>query len=207
MKKVLCILLVSMLFILSGCSDAKKVSTKENKESQTDAADIAENEEKPMNGVFRYANWGDSMETVEEREVEKLELKEEDGLMYGNIKLLTYNVDAFYFFEDNKFKEGFYDITDTHTNENKYIDDFKNINEVLIEKYGEPLVNEEKWIRDILKSDPGLAMYYGDVTYRTLWEFDNLTIFHMLYSDNFKISHGIFYSNPNDPEKKNTSGL
>lgn len=167
-------------------------------------------EQKVMDGVFRYANWGDSMEKIEKLEdaeyVEKAGDASKSCLVYA-AKLAACDANALYFFENNQFVNGLYIITDVHTNDTLHIDDFNSINDALIEKYGEPVVNNEKWMGDLFKDNPGMALYYGDVKYMAIWESENFVISHSLSSDNFEINHGILYSNPNAENKPDTSGL
>ena len=200
MKKLLSILLIIIVMCVSFAGCASTTPTVKESESSNQ-------NENQMDGVFRYANWGDSVETIEKKETNVADLKDNRGLLYKNVKLLTHNANAVYFFNNNGFKSGMYSIENTHTNENLYIDDFNSINKVLTQKYGEPTVNTVNWIRDVLKDDPGLALYYGDVEYVSIWELENLTVGHNLSCDNFEISHNIFYTNPDITVETDTSGL
>ncbi len=210
MKKLLAFLLVVTLsFSVVGCSNDEQTETGNTDIKQT--GNIGSNEppseEKPMNGVFRYANWGDSVDAIVRLEGDEYYAKTDEGLGYENIRLMTYNTSVTYIFNENGFCGGMYTIEDTHTNENSYIDDFNNINGSLIEKYGNPITNEVNWTREIFKNDPGLALRYGDVEYNTSWENDNIGVIHILSGDNYKIKHTILYFNPNDTTTNDTTGL
>lgn len=203
MKKIFALLLSFILCLsIVGCGNNEGT---EEKQKNTIVIDNAE--EKPMEGVFRYANWGDSMEKVESLEPVKCIAKGSSSLMYDNVELLTYTTNAFYFFGNKGLNKGMYSILNTHTNYNSYIDDFNNINNSLKEKYGEPFVDREEWTNDLLKRDPGIALYYGDVKYVSCWANDNVQIIHELSSDNFEIKHSIVYFDPNRETKTDTTGL
>jgi len=203
MKKFLCYIAAAVLVLcVGGCESESVVKNDETEAQPTEVA-----EQKTMEGVFRYANWGDSIDTIAEKEDAEFSLRDETLLLYKDMSLLNYDTDVAYYFDSNGFKAGIYTITDIHSNENSYIDDYKDINEALIEKYGEPAIDKENWIRDLLKSDPGLALGYGDVEYASLWNIDNLQIMHKLSGDNFEIKHIIFYGNPNNKSETDTTGL
>lgn len=161
----------------------------------------------PMEGVFRYANWGDDVETIAKLENKKYTYKDENNLLYKDIKLMRFATDVYYGFKDGKFNAGTYTIKETHTNQNLYIDDFYEINNALIEKYGQPTNNKENWRRNIFEDDPGLALYYGDVEYLTVWITDECAIMHGLRADNFEIKHSIAYLDQNNQNEIDTSGL
>lgn len=200
MKKLLCIALTLILcvsFIGCGTNDAVDNSTEID----------AENQEFEMDGVFRYANWGDSMEKVESKEPSPVAAKNERVILYENIDLLTYTTDVTYFFGDNGLDSGMYSITNTHTNANYYINDFSNVNKALTEKYGEPTIDEQKWYDDIMADDPASSLSFGYVEYVTCWKTDKAEIFHTLSGDNFEIQHSILYLAPNREDETDTTGL
>ncbi len=202
MRKIFALLLSFVLCLsVVGCGNNEET---EEKPKNTIVIDNAE--EKPMEGVFRYANWGDSIETVESLEPIRCVEKDERTLMY-EIKLLTYDAYAFYFFGGKGLISGMYSIIDTHTNYNSYIDDFNRIDDTLKEKYGEPSISKAEWLNDLLKDDPGIALYYGDVKYFSLWSNENVQILHELSSDNFEFKHNIVYFDPNRETKTDTTGL
>ena len=63
------------------------------------STNIAPNEsdnEMTMNGVFRYADWGDSLESIANLEKNKCIVKEKDLLAYEDVSLLTYNTKVVY---------------------------------------------------------------------------------------------------------------
>ena len=203
MKRIIIGILVIVLSLsVAGCENGRD-SDSYIKETQTDG----QGKEKAMNGIFRYANWGDSIDSVVELEGSNYIVKDAKGVMYDNIDLMGYNTEVIYLCGENGLYSGIYNITEEHSNENNYIDDFNKINESLKQKYGPPTTEQVNWVRDILKDDPGLALGYGDVEYTTAWESEDLTIIHYLEGDNFEIEHAIMYGNPKADAKSDTSGL
>lgn len=197
MKKLISAVLAAVILLaLFGCKTSETyIVSKENQE------------ETVMNGVFRYANWDDSLETVAGKEKEKCIVKADDAIAYDDVSLMTYNTKVAYFFEDGGFVSGFYEIKDAHTNDELYIDDFHNIDKALEEKYGEPIKQDEEWSNRILSDTPGLALFMGDVEYVSIWQNDNVKIMHKLSADNHEIEHIIFYNNPHKEVVRDTTGL
>ena len=202
MRKVAaCLIVVLLSTSVLGCRNVEHKKTDEAQSSPSYT------KKESMNGVFRYANWGDSAEAIVALEGKNYAIMDEAGIVYENIELLTYMTSVYYGFKNGEFNTGLYTITDVHTNQNLYIDDFRNINKALTEKYGEPFKDNEKWTRDLFEDDPGLALYYGDVEYLTVWTTDNLVVMHGLRADNFEIHHSIAYLDPNNTKETDTSGL
>lgn len=194
MKKILCACLLSVFVFLSGCGSATEETVDKN---VTD--------EKTMDGVFRYANWGDSKETIISIEGEPY-IVDDTQLVYIDVPLMTYKTVVGYFFNNKGFEGGIYTITDQHTNNQEYINDFKNVKNSLSEKYGNPYKESEEWLGDLYKDDPGMALYFGNLKYLDIYEGeDGLHVAHSLSCDNFKINHTIVYTTAN--KKVDKSGL
>ena len=98
-------------------------------------------------------------------------------------------------------------ITNSHTNFDFYIEDFKSLNESLKEKYGEPTIDDEIWYNDIMDNDPGNSLAFGYLEFVTYLETENTQIQHKLSGDNLGIRHDIFYFDPNREYKTDTTGL
>ena len=82
------------------------------------------------------------------------------------------------------------------SNKNDYIADYKNLKEILAEKYGSPLFDREVWKNELYRDDYqdwGLAISVGHLVYATQWETDKTYISILLQGDNFKINLGIYY--------------
>lgn len=207
MRRFICLFLAIAMCIISGCKKENSTGTK--KEDVQDNAQIIESvpdTKKNMDGVFRYANFGDDIEKVKASEGTPYE-ESNTILCYKDIKLMGFNTYTSYFFGDNGFMAGSYAINETHTNNTSYIEDFKEIKNALIEKYGKPNADDEKWSKELFKDDPGTALEYGILEFNVLWFLDNVTIVHTLNADNFKISHTIHYINPKEKIETDKTGL
>ena len=193
------IIICPLLLFVSGC--AGETTPQESQKVETQAT----NEE--MNGVFRYSNWGDTIEQVEKAEGSNYYTNGPELILYRDIKLLTYNTNTIYFFDENQLDSACYEITENHTNNELHIEDFEDIDKALQVKYGKPDIQEEEWYNDILKDTPGLALFMGDVKYVTIWQTDNAEIMHTLSADNNEVQHIIFYANPDKEYAIDTKGL
>lgn len=62
-----------------------------------------------------------------------------------------------------------YILTEEHSVDSLYIDDYNTFKQALTNKYGEPLLDNEKWTSDSKKSfyadDKGRALNYGYLSY------------------------------------------
>ena len=106
-------------------------------------------------------------------------------------------MNLYYLFDNNdKVYTAFYSFTETHTNKNKYIDDYDSLVSTLTEKYGKPIKNTSVWSDDLYKDSPsdyGFAVSLGHLIYASNWETDTTSIIHGLTGDNYKISHNLYY--------------
>lgn len=110
-----------------------------------------------------------------------------------------------YLFCDDGLYQVLYLSEETHTNDSLYIDDYEKFKEALTKKYGEPLVDREKWESDSKKSyyadRKGDALCYGYLTYLTGWTLDRMQIVMSMRADNYEISMFIVYqSNEISPD-------
>jgi len=145
---------------------------------------------------FRRVKWGMSKEEVKQSEGKEPVFEKEDGLGYKE-ELGGLDVVLFYYFRDNRLYQAAYSDMEKHTFRNKYIDDYKKFKELLIRKYGDPILDKQIWYDDLYKNDPsewGLAISIGHMKYMTAWQNDETTITLGLTGDNFKIDLFILYA-------------
>ena len=190
MKKLFALLMTAVLiFSFAGCCDCTQTGKSDTDVKQTENVSSGEpsGEEKPMNGVFRYANWGDSMKDVEDAEPFPCVGKNETGFTY-EVKLLTYNAEVFYIFDDNGFMMGTYKIFNSHVN------DFNKFKKLLTEKYGEPCADGED-----------LSEMFKDADESAIWENENVEIELYYFETSGNII--ILYTNPNEEMAVDTDGL
>jgi hypothetical protein len=144
---------------------------------------------------FRQTSWGMSKEEVKTIESAELDYESDDILGY-NVKIGIKNfLCGYYFLEDKLYRAG-YHYLDNHTNDNDYIVEYEELKELLIQKYGEPKIDEMIWKNDLFKDDVqhwGMAICMGHLKYHTTWENDTTVIGMILYGDNYEISLAIGY--------------
>lgn len=157
---------------------------------------------------FRKTNWGMSMEQVKAVEDAELfvEIENDTFLYYSGINIAGKDSVCLYFFLEDKLYNSGYVFNGEHSNKNLYIDDYKGLKEMLISKYGEPdnkkllsLYNrgEIYWTNDLYKDDKsnwGLAISKGDLSYISIWETSTTEIALVLDGDNYKIYLHIGYA-------------
>ena len=147
---------------------------------------------------FRKTNWGMSKEQVKATEDKKPDGESDiiNDVLYYKTKIGNNNFEYLYYFLEDKLYSGFYLFTGEHTNENLYIDDYEELKEILAKKYGKPIIDEVIWENDLYKDDKsewGIAISVGDLTYWALWETPTTEICLMLRGDNYEITLGITY--------------
>ena len=146
--------------------------------------------------TFRKTRWGMSKEEVKQSEGREPTYEEEDGMAYTGEKIADLEVCLFYYFLEDKLYRAAYQVTEKHAFENKYIEDYKKLKELLMKKYGEPFVDREIWENDLYKDDPerwGFAISIGHLKYVAGWATDSTEIGLMLAGDNYEINLMILY--------------
>lgn len=162
---------------------------------------------------FRQVHWGVTKEEVKNIEKEKLSIELNDSLVYNTTINYKECVLIYTFFNNGVLDSGGYMFDIEHTNKNDYIEDYKNIQRLLIQKYQQPQIDKINWKRDLFKSDLekwGLAVSIGDLNFRSQWIIENTTITLTLRGDNFKTSLMLLYEDKNfdfHKNNKNTEGL
>lgn len=161
---------------------------------------------------FKKFHWGDSKEDIIAVEGEPMS---EDRMDAVDATYLVYNSsvvgkDALlvYYFCDEGFYEARYILTEKHTQESLYIDDYNAIKKELTKKYGEPLIDHENWLNDskkeYYKDDKGNALSYGYLSYWTWYLKDYIDVSMDMSADNFNISTVIYFSSltlgPGEPD-------
>jgi len=103
---------------------------------------------------------------------------------------------AYYFCDDGLYQVR-YVLTETHSNESLYIDDYGTFKNAMIKKYGEALFDLENWENDSKKEyyadNKGNALSYGYLTYDTVWLLDRTYISMNMSADNYDITMTIDY--------------
>ncbi len=115
-----------------------------------------------------------------------------------------------YGFCDDGLYQVMYSLTESHTNNSLYIDDYETFKNALKVKYGKPLIDSENWENDSKKSyyadKKGDALCYGYLDYSTHWLLDRTRIGMYMKADNYNISTLIGYtSNEISPDRPDYS--
>lgn len=155
---------------------------------------------------FRNLKWGMSLEEVLKAEglgsVNRIGDVAEFGPEYiddainfsdvvGGLQTTVY----LYFYE-NKLMGGMYAFQEEHQYKNIYIDDFKNVEKILLDKYGPASSSEIYWRNESWKDSPGYyghAVALGHLEYKAEWYTYNNIVFHYLVGDGYEIEHLIYY--------------
>lgn len=144
---------------------------------------------------FRDTQWGMSKEQV-------LSIEKTRPLYYNNEsltfrgKLANIQVHIIYKFSDDKLNSGVYQFVQNYSNNNVYLKDYKNINDLLDLKYGDPDTRKEVWNNVLYKEKLGYygnAISLGHLALESKWENDTTIIVHNLSGNNNLISHSINY--------------
>lgn len=163
-----------------------------------DSNEITAEAEEEAQTHFRMAQWGMSKEQVIKLEGEPDQQRKSEGLdLIGYIKTIS-NLDcvALFIFAENKLTRGKYMFMEEHSNNNLYIDDYNQIKNALIDKYGKPKEDDDVWLNDLYKDEPsewGLAISVGHLVYFASWEPPETDITLVIYGDNYEISIQVEY--------------
>jgi len=87
-------------------------------------------------------------------------------------------------------------FTDSHIESNHYISDWKELKDLLGQKYGVPVEIEWVWINDLFKDDPtqyGTAVSAEQLVIYETWKTEQTEIEHSLAGRNFQVIHKILY--------------
>jgi hypothetical protein len=143
---------------------------------------------------FRQARWGITKVQVET--VEGKPAYEKPGLLGYEGRLGTLHCAILYYLIDDKLVQAAYRITEKHTNENGYLEDYSELQQSLADKYGKPAQDRTVWKNDLYRDDPshyGMAVSVGHLVKGTTWLTDRSEIMLALWGDNFDITLLIQY--------------
>ena len=144
---------------------------------------------------FRVAKWGDSKKSVMQKEG-KANLVSIDELYLFEDYVAGMKCDVAYIFTDDKLTMAKYIFKPSHTNKNDFISDYRELVDLMGEKYGKPQYDAPEWRNSLYKEDNeeyGFAVSLGHLSYSAGWlgEITDITV--ALYGENYKISLIIQY--------------
>lgn len=185
MKRLQAFVLVFML-IFASCACAESTNPAEPAETTPD---------------FKQFYWGDSKETIIAVEGDPAL---EGQMTAVNAEYIAYETTAVgldvllaYYFCDEGLYEVRYILTEKHSNNSLYIDDYNTFKAALTKKYGTPILDKENWENDSKKSyyadRKGTALCYGYLTYSTFYWTDRSLITMNMSADNYDISMIVYY--------------
>lgn len=145
----------------------------------------------PENPDFRNVAWGMSKYEVKSLEIAPLIEEGTNSLSYENASVAYKTANILYSFADDKLYSATYFFNVSHTNYNRYIDDYDEILSKLTQKYGEPDNSEQKWSDYTYrrsKADWGRAVARGDMFYHSEWENDKTHIVLFLIGESYEVT-------------------
>ncbi len=151
------------------------------------------------NCAFRNVTWGDNSSEVQSKE-EGAMIVEGDGTGFHLISYnaRVFNLDAIllYVFAKDSLTRARGSICESFGNKNNYIVEYSNIKDKLIEKYGKPISDEQRWKDDYYKDNPdnyGMAVSAGLLEYYSEFETDCMKIIIVLSGENSDINLSFEY--------------
>lgn len=174
------------------------------------SSEVTERPKIIRNGAdFRNAKWGDSIEDVLEYDYDVTLTLDGDGLV-GDCVVADKNAKVYYIFENDKLVSGGYYFDFGTNNGWRYISAYDEIKSMLLEIYGDPIVDEINYVygeslADFM--DDVLALEAGYTIYVAQWETDTTTISMGMFAENYDIKFLLIYEDINYEEPKDYSGL
>lgn len=164
--------------------------------------------------AFTFRNgvtFGMTVDEIIECEGKEPDITEGELIAYENQKSAGKDCTVCYEMSNNKLVGMHVLFREKHSFDNAYIEDFESVDQSLTSKYGKANTqNLYSWKNSLYKDDPeeyGFAVSCGHLTIVSSWTFDNLFVGHVLYGDNFEISHTIMYKLEQAEPEPNTDGI
>lgn len=145
---------------------------------------------------FKGARWGMSPEEVGAKGTVTDPTQRTHLVMAKECKVAGFPCIAGYGFLDGKLAKGVYTFVQTHSEPSDFLQDYKDLRDGLVAKYGDPIVDQTLWKKDTFKDDPGnwgLAVAMGQMVKVALWKTNRTNIQLGLMGDNSDISLGMVY--------------
>lgn len=140
---------------------------------------------------FKNCNWGISREDVKKIDPMTIICMERNNNLMYNGKFAGYETIIEYGFHNNKLCSGGIVFQIEHSMPDAYIDDYMHIRNLIIKKYGAPTDTITTWkTNSLFKNSPshyGLAIATGELSFNTIWESGENSLFLFLTGDNHVI--------------------
>lgn len=181
-------------------------------ESESSNEDIYESDEcreAPEGKAILFAGvpWGSSRDQVIAAMGRQPRNSDDRSLVFDD-QIAGMPANSTFLFSNNQLTRGRYFFTAKHTYENKHIEEFNDIEEILKRKYGEPSTSDTTWHNNMFKyvyKDYGLAVSLGQMSMLAGWKIGCVKFTHTLSGGNGQIHHTIeYYHLKMQPLKENT---
>jgi len=154
--------------------------------------------------VIKGHRFGDAKEAIlaAEGEPEGTGIMDGTGAEYVYYSTTVVGLKAYlvYYFTDDRVCEFRYVLTEEHSNNTLFLDDYQKIRDALISKYGEPvaLLSGEKWDnsdhQEYYSDNRGDALNYGYLTFTDWFTAKDADIAMHMSADNYEVSTTISYT-------------
>lgn len=145
--------------------------------------------------LFAGVPWGSSRERVIAAMGKQPRYSDDRGVVFDD-HIAGMPVRATFLFSNNQLTRGTYLFTAKHDYENRYLEAFNDIEEILKRKYGEPAISDTTWHNNMFKyvyKDYGLAISLGQMSMLAGWKIGCVKFTHTISGGNGQIRHGIEY--------------
>lgn len=147
---------------------------------------------------FRGYDWGTSPSSIKSTEGEPaFDDKDNEQLLYEG-EIAGFDAVIAYGFINNSLQSGTYLFTDDYSSEMRYLANFREINSLITQRYGEPSNSDPRIVLDSSYEDneyidEGTKLSMGAIGYQSIWNLDGVIILHSLKGNNYEVRHGLSY--------------
>jgi len=196
----------------NGEDDTEPLRTEQPSQTVTPTPSVETPPTEEEDSDFRSVRWGMNQREVRAHESEGILAVQDDSIVcYTDISVAGFDTSLCYQFNINDELFGtMYMITEQHSNDTLYINDYENLKDRLTEKYGLPESDDVIWLDDLWRDDPsdwGMAIITGDLKYFATWEVDDMSITLMLIGDNYDVMFSLIYETSTVSNDTGETGL
>lgn len=180
---ILILILLSPNFLFAqgiqtkNCDEQLSEVLAKNKALEAELAGIKKQTQLKSTEGYRNAKWGMSMAEV--RKIFPKSVPREGSLLIANDSVAGKNAFTAFIFTKNKLTVAGSTLQEKYVNKNSYLNDYRQLQALLIKKYGQPEDDKEYWSQELYKDDPsqwGMAVSVGHLTLITTWKTDKTAV-------------------------------